>query len=1164
MSSVSHDTCSVDSSISTDSIDGSIYTKVSHEDHVMLAPDTYVGSVEPELVTRNILTTIGEGEKCIKAEEVKIVPAYYKIYDEVLTNAADHWSRLLSYQAEGREVKYFLTEIKVTLNRESGEITVYNNGEGIDIVYLDEHKMYPPELIFGSLLTGTNYDTEQEKTWGGKNGYGAKLANIFSRHFTVETVDHKRGLKFSQRFSNNMKERDDPVISKTKVKPYTKITFLPDYAKFSLTGMDEDHYRLFQARVYDMAAWTDKKVAIYLDEEKITTNNFETYVDLYLGKKDERPRNYLKINNRWEIVVTHSDDDTFQQVSLVNSINTCRGGKHIDYIVDQLKDGLIDMIKKKRKVDVKPSTIKNQLYVFVKATIVNPCFDSQTKETLTTSRKNFGSAGVIDPKFIERLYKTPLIEKIIVETEYKNNKSVKKTDGKKQRKIVGIPKLCDANKAGSKTAKSCTLILTEGDSAKTTAVAGLSIVGRDDWGVFPLKGKLLNVNDIDMSKVIKNEEISNIIKILGLKHGCDYSGLTDNNWPLRYGKILIMTDQDHDGSHIKGLVMNLFNAYWPSLIRGEFITTMVTPIVKATKQKQIKTFYNLSDYEKWKTLATTKPTTWKIKYYKGLGTSTTEEAKDYFKNLQLQHFTYDEETTNQALQLAFDKSKAAERKEWLKQHDPDNVLDAKAKTIDYGDFINKELIHFSRADCLRSIPDCRDGLKPSQRKIMYTVFKRKIREDIKVSQLAGSTSEIASYHHGEMSLHGTIVGLAQDFVGSNNVNLLVPSGQFGTRLQGGKDSASPRYIFTRISEITKLVFREEDMDILKYLDDDGFKIEPEAYLPIVPMILINGCSGIGTGWSSTIPCYNPIEVVDTIIERIKGKSTPCLRPWYRHFTGEITDETGGYATHGKYTVIGTYEIRITELPIGTWTQNYKEYLDSCVKDKVNEKTKQQFIKSYDDNCTESTVNFKVKLLEPYTSYTEKKLNTLLKLKTCSNTSTKNMVLYDSNGDIKRFHDTNEIIDDFFSARLVGYIDRRDYQLNRLVEDKNILEDKVKFIQGILDGEIDLRNKLDDVVNSELEAFGLRKLVGEPASFNYLTDMKMSSQTKSRVDELKQKFKNKEEELHLLENTSADQLWKNELRQLKEYLTKNNSSVQEKTSKAKAKRKATAKQRVILN
>ncbi len=352
-SSSSEDNTSIESNVSSDTIDGSQYTKVSHEEHVMLVPDTYVGSIEPEVITRNVLVVSDNGEKSIKSQEVKIVPAYFKIFDEVLVNAADHWSRLESYKQEGKDIKHSLTEIKVTLNQSTGEIIVYNNGEGIDVVYLEEYGIYPPELIFGSLLTGTNYDTDLEKTWGGRNGYGAKLANIFSTQFIVETVDWKRGLKFTQKFSNNMKTRDEPTIVKSKCKPYTKISFIPDYQKFSLQGLDSDHLSLFRARVYDIAAWTDKRVSVHLDGEKIETTSFENYVDLYLGSKEEKPRNFLKINNRWEIVVTHSDDDTFQQVSLVNGINTCRGGKHVEYIADQIKEAFVQLIQKKKKLDVK-------------------------------------------------------------------------------------------------------------------------------------------------------------------------------------------------------------------------------------------------------------------------------------------------------------------------------------------------------------------------------------------------------------------------------------------------------------------------------------------------------------------------------------------------------------------------------------------------------------------------------------------------------------------------------------------------------------------------------------------------------------------------------------------------------------------------------------------
>ena len=1142
----SHDSCtSSHSSGGSDDSTSTKYTKVTHEDHVMIAPATYVGSVESELIQRDVLELVdgSTGEQkpsSISSKWMQCVPALYKIFDEVLVNAADHWKRLQSLAADGHPVGSHVTEIRVTIDPKTGSISVWNNGDGIDIVHLEEHNMYPPELIFGSLLTGTNYDKDLDKTWGGQNGYGAKLANIFSTLFTVETRDAKRGLEFKQVFRNNMKEREEPTIKKTSAKRgFTEIHFTPDYAKFGLSGLDSDMISLFRKRVYDIAAWTDTAVTVSLNGVKVETQTFEAYTNLYLGQKTDRPRVHEKMNDRWEIVASYSEDDAFQHISMVNGICTSRGGKHVDYIVDQIKDGLVELIYKRKKIAVKPATVKNQLYIFVKATIVNPSFDSQTKETMMTPKGKFGSTATVSSKFIEALYKTSILDKILAEAEFKSSQNLKKTDGKKQRKIVGIPKLCDANKAGTKSAKKCTLILTEGDSAKTTAVAGLSVVGRDYWGVFPLRGKLLNVKDTPAEKVGKNEEINNLKKILGLKNDQTFEspgGASD--WPLRYGKILIMTDQDLDGSHIKGLVMNLFHTQWHSLLPHGFITTMVTPIVKVTKGGQHQNFYNLSDYQAWREAVGTLKG-WKIKYYKGLGTSTTQEAKSYFRDLQVQHFIYDPETSDKALLLAFDKTKASERKEWLKTYDEKRVLDATIKQIGYGDFIHNELIHFSHEDCHRSIPDLRDGLKPSQRKILFCAFKRKLKQDIKVAQFAGYVSEHASYHHGEASLMGAIIALAQDFVGANNINLLFPSGQFGTRLMGGKDAASPRYIFTRLSKITSLIYREADFGILDYLDDDGFTIEPKFYLPIIPMILVNGTRGIGTGYSSSVPCHDPLEITNCLLDMLVGDpfevEPVAFRPWYRRFTGVITEEKGSYFTTGTYSRAGINEIRVTELPVGMWTQNYKEYLDTCIKDRSNEKSKRTFLRSVDDYCTESTVDFRLKLCEPHANYTDKRLADLLKMRSSMETNTRNMVLYDSRGQLRKFAHSGKILEDYFDARLEGYVDRRELLIRNLMAEANILEDRVKFIRGIIAGDLDLRNKPTATVDTDLEEYGLRRLKGEPPSFDYLTDMKLSSLTMERVLALEKQWEEKRKELADIEASTPSSLWKAELIELRDAL-----------------------------
>ena len=465
------------------------------------------------------------------------------------------------------------------------------------------------------------------------------------------------------------------------------------------------------------------------------------------------------------------------------------------------------------------------------------------------------------------------------------NKLSKKTDGKKSGSIRGIKKLDDANFAGTHRSHECTLILTEGDSAKAMAIAGLSELGRDKYGVFPLKGKVLNVRDITESKISNNEEIKNLKQIIGLESGKTY----DNNKSLRYGSVMFLTDQDTDGYHIKGLLINLFNCKWKSLYEMKgFIKSMATPIVKATKGSNEIQFYNLSDYEKWKVNKDNKG--WSIKYYKGLGTSSRDEAKEYFKNMKSITYTVDE-LSEDSIKKAFAKERADDRKDWLKPYKSENVLELEEgnNDITYTTFIDKELIHFSHADNIRSIPHIIDGLKPSQRKVLYASFLKNITKDIKVSQFTGYISEKTSYHHGEMSLQGTIISMAQNFVGSNNIELLVPSGQFGTRLQMGKDSASPRYIFTRLNDITNKIYIKSDEPILKYLDDDGFSIEPEKFVPIIPMILVNGTIGIGTGWSTNVPQYNPKDLIDQIKRLNNNEELKELSPYYRDFKGFFSE-----------------------------------------------------------------------------------------------------------------------------------------------------------------------------------------------------------------------------------------------------------------------------------
>ena len=783
-------------------------------------------------------------------------------------------------------------------------------------------------MIFGELLTSGNYNKQEEKITGGKNGYGAKLTNIYSTKFILETVDKKRKLKYTQVFENNMDVKGEPKIEPYKDKPYTKITFTPDYERFNCEELSDDLCALVKKRTYDMVACSSGKIKVSYNGNPSIINDFNDYISLYIGS--DTPRVCQTINERWSIAACLStlNDGGFQQVSFVNGINTNKGGKHVDYITKQIIVNMVKYIEKKKKIKVKENTIKENLMVFVNSVIVNPSFDSQTKETLTTNKSKFGSDCLVPDKFIETLaVDCGVMEQAIMLNEFQSKKLLKATDGKKNKKILDIPKLDDADLAGSSKSAQTTLILTEGDSAKAMAVAGIGVLenGRKLYGIFPLRGKLRNDRNLNAEEASKNEELTNIKRIMGLREGAEYKDV--NN--LRYGRIMIMTDQDVDGTHIKGLIMN-FLSKWPSLMKIEgFITSLLTPIVKVRRGKQVKNFYTLPEYEQWME-KTSNNHLWKAKYYKGLGTSTPAEAKEYFRDFKILKYHWDD-NTDARLDLAFNKDQADNRKIWLSGFDCNRVLDLEQSYVTISDFIDKDLIHFSNADNIRSIPSLCDGFKPGQRKIYFCCEKRNLKNELRVSQLSGYVSENGAYHHGEVSLQGTIINMAQNHCGANNINLLEPVGQFGSRLKGGKDHAQPRYLNTHFSTMAATIFNKLDNPIYKYTEDDGLKVEPEQYMPIIPMVLINGTEGIGTGWASGVPQFHPLEIVENLRELMKGNTCKEMIPWFRGFSGEIEKLSDNHwLTRGKYKLIKNNCLEITELPIGVWTDNYRVMLDEFI------------------------------------------------------------------------------------------------------------------------------------------------------------------------------------------------------------------------------------------
>jgi DNA gyrase/topoisomerase IV subunit B len=1514
-------------SASNKSIEETYQTK-TQEQHILDRPDMYIGDIKP---FEEVMFIFDDETGKIVEKKITYVPGLYKIFDEVLVNASDH--------AFSKKCNI----IKVTVNANTGEITVWNNGKGIDVEIHKEQGIYVPELIFGKLLTSTNYDDTEQRLTGGRNGYGAKLTNVYSKKFTVDVVDSERKRRFYQEFYDNKTRRSSPFVeeSPNHRNGYVQISFIPDYARFGMT-LTTDFIALLKKRVYDIAGLSDK-VAVYYNGNKIECKDFKSYMSLYhfegmVDPEDEVEEDddensttveetdmtyklyHEKVNDRWEVGLMYAPDCGGKYVSFVNGICTYHGGTHVDYIVKNVISKLTESIVKTHKdITVKPSQIKDNLIVFIKANIVNPSFTGQTKETMKTPVKDFGSTCEIKDSTYKKFSKSGILNQVITMIQLKDQEALKKTDGKKINRVKGIPKLEDANEAGKRNSQLCSLILTEGDSAKALAMAGRSVVGTDYVGIYPLKGKPLNVRQASVNQLLENAEICDIKKILGLEHGMTYTDTSS----LRYGKIIIMADQDSvtgdtplvlknknneveiktiddintdfqftpqrtalttnlevisikeyannlqgysvwtdkgwtlikhimrhkttkrmfrvltytgcidvtedhsllredgteckpnecsigehlmhndyyfekykidmsdeekyyiteshnnynitldeayimglffangiaqmykggggpcrpytwaitntnlellmkaktyleaiykytfvisedrhdttspnyklhinkcstmadiinhyitllydkyekkrvpieilnasheqrerffsgycdgidakihhtgcklfdidnkngamglyylcrslgyevnidydidkpeiytlsitkgmmldhphrikkiidlgyqdiyvydletenhhfqagigsmivhntDGLHIKGLLLNFIHYFWPSLLKvasPNFISSLTTPILKASRGKEVISFYSQADYEKWKE---TMVGNWNIKYYKGLATSTKDEAKEYFTDMKNKLINYYDDAVlampegyqyhnngvkeiiddrcSEAVTLAFDKKRADARKTWLSHFDPTISLDNNVKIVSISDFINKEMIHFSNEDISRSIPSVCDGLKPSQRKVLFGSFKKNISDrtkEVKVAQLAGYIGEHTEYHHGEVSLFGTIVGMAQDFVGSNNINLLYPSGQFGTRLKGGKDHGAPRYIMTYLEELTRLIFRKEDDPVLNYLEEDGTSIEPEFYVPIIPMVLVNGAEGIGTGFSVKIPSFDPLVIINNLKLMIGDQSIAPMQPWYKDFRGTVIQnlqKPTEFLIYGACTQLDSCHLRITELPIGYWTEDYKIFLDKLENKKV--------IRSYISQCTDVSIDIVVEFEEGKMSSMINDGSIYTKLGLLKKKHITNMHLYSSEGHIHKYKTPYEIMEEFYDVRYDTYVKRKLYIIGTLEYEVNILIHKVRFIKDVIAKNIIINDVAEQIILARLAELQYPIVDNDP-KYEYLLGMNMRSLTKEKIKDLENRCKNKEEELKTVRATSENEMWLKELNELEEAYT----------------------------
>ncbi|KAI8393721.1 DNA topoisomerase [Radiomyces spectabilis] len=1120
-----------------------IYQKKTQLEHILLRPDTYIGSTEAEELE---MWVFDSEEDAIKKKKIRYVPGLYKIVDEILVNAADNKIRDPS-----------MNQIKVIIDRSQNLISIQNNGRGIPIDVHKDEQVYVPELIFGHLLTSSNYNDNEKKVTGGRNGYGAKLCNIFSTEFTVETADKERQLKYRQVFRNNMSIKGEPkVTSNSRGEEYTRISFKPDLSKFGMSEMDEDFEALIKKRVYDLAGCVNG-VNVYLNGTKIPVKGFLKYTELYTKSMDIRNAEGKKpiihdtqsSNSRWQVSFAVSDGQ-FNQISFVNSICTAKGGTHVNYIADQIVKAITPIVQKKSgSKTIRPFQIKNHMCIFLNCLIENPSFDSQTKENMTLRPSSFGSTYTLSDKFIKDISTSGLIDNIVKWVKFKEEEQMSKADSGKMTRRLRIPKLEDANWAGVKPKnKNCTLILTEGDSAKTLVLSGLSVVGRDEYGVFPLRGKLLNVRDCPNAQIMSNAEITNIKAILGLKHGKTYTSVDD----LRYGKLMIMTDQDHDGSHIKGLLINFIDQMFPSLLDiPGFLLEFITPIIRCRhkRTKQDITFFTIPEYITWAE-EHNKRNEWEPKYFKGLGTSDKSDARKYFSNLDIhkKEFIPPDKEDRALIEMAFSKKKVTERKDWLTKYDSGTYLDHSVSRIKIADFVNMELMQFSMADNIRSIPSVVDGFKPGQRKVLFGSIKRGKNSEIKVAQLANYVAGITQYHHGEASVAATVINMAQDFVGSNNINILHPAGQFGSRHEGGKAAASPRYLFTRLTKIARYIFHPDDDEVLEYLIEESKSIEPKWYMPILPMVLVNGADGIGTGWSTTIPNYNPKDIVDNLMRMMNDEEVVSMKPWFRGFKGDIIPSgSGKYTVNGIASVEGDGKVKVTELPVRLWTDNFKDHLELLREPK--DKKPEVVILDYSNNSTDSAVEFTIDMDNTNLNKAED-IGLLKVLKITSSISTNNIVCFDKDGKIKKYETPEQVLREFYDLRLEYYQLRKNHLIYVLQDEYDRLDNKSRFIELVLNGDLVYHNRKEEDVIADMQTLGLKRIYprkkknvlvteddegnqldtaeGQDSGYDYLFTISVRGFTTQKVADMRHQRESKLNELETVKATSPKDFWRQDL------------------------------------
>ena len=1123
--------------------------KLDHREWLLLRPDTHIGEVKPMELPHLTVTPGDDVSTAVQASfgAVTISPALVRLMIELVMNALDNARRC-------KTQRY----IKVTIDP-SGKISVKNDGSTLPIEpFASIPEKNTVTVAFSHFLVSSNYDDEEDRYGAGKNGVGGKGCNVFAKDFEVEVVNPP--LHFKQRFENNMEKEHPPHIKKVATKtPSTQVQWFPDYARLGmghvveLGRLRDEEIDVLRGLVYTLSVCAPPKVGVWLDDQKLSLRTTDALVRA-LGAEGTIATDTIALAGAeqegdlcFSISVGAKPDPDADGIFLAWVNGTpCNEGTHAKYVLTKAVDALFGRIRAKAKgkedplLNVKPKAIRDEMIVVCTLLVRNPRFTSQQKTELASSVSEFGFSWSPTDRFQTQLAKSELASRAVELGSRNADKQIAKAIKPKSRDVPA-----KYEKARKLRTGRAALIVTEGDSAQNVATVGVGVIGRDDYGIFPIRGKLINTLNASKKQLVANQEVRNLISILNLDTERTYTAADK----LDYNHLIILSDQDPDGSHIRGLLILFLHTLFPSVLEAfpNFVRVFATPLVRASHGSQSWSFFNDLDFREWRAAReAAKLPLGMIKYYKGLGALSNAFAKTLFSDMDKHVVTlmFSGKPCSESLSRFFDERKADERKAFLTDsYDPERQFDFSRESASVGEWCEEDVSHFLMYNNTRSLPHVVDGLKTSQRKVLHGCFKLKFvkgREEMKVFQMVGSIAAETKYHHGDASLTGTLTKMAAEYPGTNNVALLWGDGQFGSKLR--HDPASSRYISSFLEPVTRFLFPAADDGVLDYIEIEGKRVEPRFFYPIIPLALVNGAEGIGSGWSTNLPQFRPTDVLARVRHHIRTKleprdeeeaedeaTLPPLIPWYRGFDGTIeANEDGSFTSVGAYSsaVAGTTVwVTITQLPIGA--KEDAEYVEDLKKTLVDRDICSSALDVNQD--TEDVWKTSIKFKTTTAALEGVNLSELLKMR--KKLFVHNIHLWGGDGKLRRYT-VDEIVAVHADHRLSMYRKRIAAQLETAKAEFELAHVKKRYIEMARSGDIQLQVSKKAQLYQQIEEAGFPERNG---GYSYLTGMPNLAMTDEAYEELERESDRLEAVMDALEKTDVLDVWMGELDALEEAL-----------------------------